>query len=137
MNKTFRTLFTLFLGILFFIPTFTANSKNLLTDKRISKTEEKKCIPEEKTGFQKVDGKLTKKTIQNNLNTSLPVTILKQSGFFSKTCFQKLPDARKSLWEPTNTKKVVPKSHIDYISMTSTDFDENQRNFPISLLCAK
>ena len=26
MNKSFKTLFTLFLGILFFIPTFTANS---------------------------------------------------------------------------------------------------------------
>ena len=26
MNKTFKTLFTIFLGILFFIPTFTANS---------------------------------------------------------------------------------------------------------------
>ena len=57
MNKSFKTLFTLFLVILFFIPTFTANSKTLLTDKRISKTEEKKCIPEEKSGFKKIDGK--------------------------------------------------------------------------------
>jgi len=32
MNKTFKTLFTLFLGILFFIPTFTANSANIADD---------------------------------------------------------------------------------------------------------
>ena len=32
MNKSFKTLFTLFLGILFFIPTFTANSANIADD---------------------------------------------------------------------------------------------------------
>ena len=32
MNKLFKTLFTLFLGILFFIPTFTANSANIADD---------------------------------------------------------------------------------------------------------
>jgi len=31
MNKLFKTLFTLFLGILFFIPTFTANSADITT----------------------------------------------------------------------------------------------------------
>ena len=31
MNKTFKTLFTLFLGILFIIPTFTANSAEVKT----------------------------------------------------------------------------------------------------------
>ena len=69
MNKLFKTLFTLFLGILFFIPTFTANSKNLLTDKRISKTEEKKCIPEEKTGFQKVDSVSFISVIEDSQNS--------------------------------------------------------------------
>ena len=57
MKKSFKTLFTIFLGILIFSPTFTANSETLLTDKRISKTEEKKCIPEEESGFKKIDGK--------------------------------------------------------------------------------
>ena len=32
MNKSFKTLFTLFLGILFIIPTFTANSANIVDD---------------------------------------------------------------------------------------------------------
>ena len=32
MNKTFKTLFTLFLGVLFFISTFTANSANIADD---------------------------------------------------------------------------------------------------------
>ena len=32
MNKSFKTLFTLFLGILFFISTFTANSANIVDD---------------------------------------------------------------------------------------------------------
>ena len=32
MNKSFKTLFTLFLGILFLIPTFTANSANIADD---------------------------------------------------------------------------------------------------------
>ena len=31
MNKTFKTLFTLFLGIVFIIPTFTANSAEIET----------------------------------------------------------------------------------------------------------
>jgi uncharacterized protein YqgQ len=32
MNKSFKTLFTLFLGILFFIPSFTADSANVADD---------------------------------------------------------------------------------------------------------
>jgi len=32
MNKSFKTLFTLFLGILLLIPTFTANSANIADD---------------------------------------------------------------------------------------------------------
>ena len=32
MNKTFKTLFTLFMGVLFLIPTFTANSANIADD---------------------------------------------------------------------------------------------------------
>ena len=36
MNKSFKTLFTLYLGILFFIPTFTANS--------VEKDDKPKCI---------------------------------------------------------------------------------------------
>ena len=69
MNKLFKTLFTLFLGILFFIPTFTANSAALLVDKRILKTEEKKCIPEEKNGFQKVDSVSFISVIEDSQNS--------------------------------------------------------------------
>ena len=32
MNKSYKTLFTLFLGILFLIPTFIANSANIAED---------------------------------------------------------------------------------------------------------
>ncbi len=37
MNKSFKALFTIFLGILFFIPTFTANSvdKNKLANSQL------------------------------------------------------------------------------------------------------
>ena len=38
-----------------------------------------------------------------------------------------LPGTRNTLWQPLNTKKVVPKSHVDYISMVSIDLD----GFPV------
>ena len=38
MNKSFKTLFTLFLGILFIIPTFTAKSKEITETKTVVET---------------------------------------------------------------------------------------------------
>ena len=39
MNKSFKTLFTIFLGILFFIPSFTANSAE-----KDKKDDKSKCV---------------------------------------------------------------------------------------------
>ena len=39
------------------------------------------------------------------------------------------PGTGKGLWQPKTTKKVVPKSDFQYISMISTDFDGIEVDF--------
>ena len=67
MNKSFKTLFTLFLGILFIIPTFTANSLagNINQDRLI----ELKDIYE-KGGISEAEYNAAKKIFSSKVDTS-------------------------------------------------------------------
>ena len=65
MRGSHKTLFTIFLGILFFIPTFTANSAEVKTEVK----SEERCIPEPESRWGKIDGK--RKFIKKNYCISL------------------------------------------------------------------
>ena len=87
MNKTFKTLFTLFLGILFIIPTFTANSPvNAATRQELINkfaNYQKNCVSREKVDLK--DKKKLFKPVKEKV--CLKVKDILKLGTFNKVKF--------------------------------------------------